>query len=183
MKKILPIVSLVIICALAITTIVLALVPKSYAVDFEKPDYIVAYVNGKSETFDTSNEYSEEIYNTILTKFNEAFKESAINSLLQGRAGEKCEVEYRETNTSPSTTSSTKVYLKFCYNAAEEEVIKADGSTYKFNSLIVEIPEADSLAEVKVGMMPSGKNYYNYYYISLANLSEVYTYLTELELA
>lgn len=183
MKKVLPIVSLVIICALAITTIVLALVPKSYAVEFDKPDYIVAYINGKSETFDTSNDYSKKIYDTILDKFNEGFSESAINSLLQGRMGEKSEVEYNSSNSTPSTSSSSKVYLRFCYNTSKEETVKEDGTKFAFTSLIVEIPEADSLAEVKVGMLASGKNYYNYYYTSLANLKEVHSYLTELELA
>ena len=182
MKKILPIISLVIICALAITTIVLALVPKSYATSYEKPDFIVAYVNGKNETFDKSNEYSEKIYNAILENLDESFVESAINSLLQGRMGEKSELEYNSNNSTPSTTSSSKVYVRLCYNTEKKVTVK-ENTEFAFTSIIFDVTSDDALSTVKIGLMASGKNYYNYYYSTLANFSDLYTYLTELELA
>lgn len=182
MKKVLPIVSLVIICALAITTIVLALVPKSYAVEYTKPDYIVAYVNGKNETFDTSNDYAKKIYDEILNKFDKSSVESAINSLLQGRLGTKSELEYNSNNTSITTSSSSRVYLRFVYNSNKEAKVSEE-KTFAYTSIVVEITNEDALKEVKLGLMAEGKNYYNYYYTTLANFSDLHEYLTGLELA
>lgn len=182
MKKILPIVSLVIICALAVATIVLALVPKSYALEFERPDYMVVYVNGKNETFDTSNDYAEEIYETVLKKLDESSVESAINALLQGRIGEGCELEYNSIQSTPSTTSSSKVYVKMCYTSEKEVTVKED-SKFAYTSIIFDITEEDALSTVKIGLMAEGKSYYQYYYTTLANFSDLHEYLTGLELA
>ncbi len=182
MKKILPIVSLVIIFALAITTVVLAIVPKSYAPSYVKPDYIVAYIKGSNETFDESSDYSKTIYNDILVKFDAAFEESSINSLLQGRLSTKSEIEYNSTNTTPTTGSSEKIYLKFCYNA-EKTITVSEDKTFVYTAMVAEVSSVDGLETIKIGLMGPSKSYYNYYFNTIANLSELNTYLTELELA
>ncbi len=180
-KNIGAIISLSVIGALIIATIIMALVPHNFMMNVARPDAIVVYNNGNATTYYYSNASEKAEFDEIYSRLVKGYKTSAINALFKGKLGKKSTIV--DKNSSVSLTSGVKIV--FDYNTTQ--ILKDGKSNYKGNieytQLVFEISDTDDLVNQKayvINTTSSGTTYLSYrqYYETPANFAELYDYIT-----
>lgn len=175
-KKITPIIALSIIGLLAIATIVMAFIPKSYApAIIEKPDMIsVSSMSG--QTFIDGVVGDQEVFDNIYTKFRESFTESSINSLFQGRIAINSSYDYTENIV--SNISNITPYITLDYNTAI--TIEVEETQFTFDRVVVQLEESTSLQEVKLYLFAPEENSTGYFIATIGNFTSLLAYIETL---
>lgn len=176
-KKIGAIISLVIIGALIIATIIMANINLNYGIDCVKPDSV--YVQTKNDTVKVSSEQKDKIVEMISGASNEKF----LTALFNGEADKK--VEIRSEKSTISTPSN--YYVRYHYTSKQDLIVNgkeykdADGKVETFEELVFVVNPAEGEAEFKVFVIPESdsSNSYNYYFVLDADFESLYEYLSE----
>lgn len=192
MKKTLSYVALGLIFVLAVVIIAFTFVEKNFNINLENPYSINIISNGTpSESYFSDSNVSEnkEIYNKLLSEYNNSFKQKVMSSLFQGILASNAKIE--RVNSSMSTIDSG-TYLHFVYNDAQ--TLKLNGKVYtyhysnststdtniQYKDVYVQVLDADSMSQINVYVTKEGNSNLTYKYVVYANQSALYDYITEL---
>lgn len=177
-KKIIPLVSLIVIALLVVATIVMACVPKSYApIECEPARIVVGSMDGR--VFDKSNDDDKKVFNAIYDNYVNAFKESSINALFNGRISMGAEVEYYETVTKISSLGTN--YVMFNFDKAQ--TVKVEDAEYSYTKMVIVLESTNVMKTVKAYLynddtFTSGTNYY---ISAIGNLQKLVDYVEDLK--
>ncbi len=182
MKKVLPIISLSIIGVLIITTIVMFFTPISHSFKIEKPEDIRLYDNSSFYDPDytvSDNVTNKEYYDEVRNKLTNAFKDTALEALFNGRLGKNAELVQR----SSTLNLSEGVYVVYSYGENTKTV--KDGDTrvsYKY--IAFELSDVDDYVTVRAYLIENdddidedGVITYSYYFNMIGNTSNLYNYV------
>jgi hypothetical protein len=178
-KKIIPIISLVLIALLAIATIVLAVVPKSYSPVIETPTWITVNYSGTNKALNATD--NKDSFNKIVDLIKGSFSETSLNSLFNGRINDKADVVYKESLSYTLSSSTNYVRLDF-YKDIDATV---DGKVYyngsnkaTYQSMIIEVSSSTGLNTVNIYLLDKDSKSLKYYYTTIANYDSLTSYLS-----
>ena len=177
-KKIGAIVSLVIIGALIVATIIMANININYSVPCATPNDIYVQMGSGTPERVTNADMKKKIVNYI----NDASQENSLTALFNGNIGNYAKVVSKKGTF--STTAST-FYVRFTYNdvqtlkEGDSKFVDSDGKTYSYDDLVFAISDTDGETEVMVYVIPddADSKRYSHYYTVDADFSDLYSYL------
>ena len=189
MKKVLSIVALCLIGILAGTIIVFSCVNKDYNLNLTNPDSISVYINKSykesSEAYSLdSDDAHKEIYNKILSLYNDSFKQKMMSAFFNGTLNEGVKItkEYRNL----SSLTSTGTWLVFDYNL-NPQTIKLNGKDYKddssyskeYDKALVEVKNSETMTTFTIYLAKRESDYSYYHYTVRAKQCDLYNYLND----
>ncbi len=117
---------------LAVVTILMAIIPKSYAIELpkENPNFINIYQTSTTPKATLFNDEDKELYDELWDAFNSSFKQSSLSALFQKELGNTVDYNYVGSNTKSlsSLTSDNNFVLGFVY--ADVQTLYKDGDPY-----------------------------------------------------
>ena len=190
MKKVLSIVALCLIGILAGTIIVFSCVNKDYNLNLTNPDSISVYINKSltenSEAYSLdSDDAHKEVYNKILSLFNESFKQKMMSAFFNGTLNEGVTITKEYKNLSSLTSTGT--WLVFDYNL-NPQTIKLNGKDYKddssyskeYDKAIVEVKDSETMTTFSIYLKAKSKKDSSYYHYTVrAKQGDLYDYLND----
>ena len=182
-KKITSIVMLCVAGILVLSLLLCYFVPKSYAPELNRPDFVKVYTS--SGTYMGDYNKNSEVYNKILSLYDESYQVSIMDSLLTGNLGYKGELVSPASSISNQKTKG-EIAIEFCYN--EVQTIKVNGqdadvATNKYIVATVVLNNSTELAQSKIYYLyynssdNSSKTYSYHYFDTLAHQSALYNYI------
>ena len=154
--------------ALAIAIILMAIIPKSYAVELPKadPSYIYIYEDSSTAKATIYKDSDEELYNKLMKSFDNSFSQSSLSALFQKELSNKIEYDYLGTNTKTlnAITEENQYVLGFTYADYQTltkngkdyvcEELKSNGSyengVVKFKTLWITVNNVEGVSEVNI---------------------------------
>lgn len=189
-KKILIIVSLAIVVALIATTIILAVVKKSYKPEFNLEPQTVVIVNQNNNTeFESSESHStKEKFKNIVKLFDDGFKQNVLGSIFSGNSSKQIEIEL--VSKLPSFDDG----YTFTFDYKADMVLRKGGKDFvygtntdkqiKFQQVIFNITDTNGYNQICLyAKEVVGSNTYYYEIETIANMSALYDYMSELTFA
>lgn len=182
-RRIVSIILLAVIALLSFTIILFAFVPKNFDVGLNAPALVEIHT-GKSGPAEVYQSTTDE-YKKIMELYNESFKTTLLDSMLQGKlfSGPTAKEGYMPESLITGT------YLVFTYS--EPQKIKINGKDYKANiisdteyiKVYVEVGNSSNLAEMNAyfAYKATGTNNYSYVRVcSFAKQAKLYEYVNNL---
>ena len=189
-KKILIIVSLALVVALITTTIVLAVVKKSYMPEFDLTPQTVRIVRQSDNAeFESSESHSsKEKFENVVKLFDDSFKQSVLGSIFGGNSSKRIDIEL------VSKLPSFDEGYTFTFDYKADMVLKKDGKDFvygtntdkqiKFRQVIFNITDTNGFNQICLYAKEIvGSNTYYYEIETIANVSALYDYMSELTFA
>lgn len=192
MKKILTIIALSLVGIIGAGVITLAFVKTNYGqLSTSNIEEIVVYYGTENNTFTEE----DEIYNTLLEKFDASNKETILSSLFQGAYSKDAKPAVEKLSWTFSTSTDT-MYLKFNFNSDNYPMIKVDGENYiddtlttddqtvEYKSVYITVENTSTLTTVTAYFVQAENNdtttSSNYRITYVAHQEALYDYITEL---
>lgn len=180
-KKVIAIVSLVIIGLLIGATIVLANVNVDYGINCAAPEIIRVLKPGAKDANSTSDQQFKEIKKLV----SNASKTSCLSAIFDGTLFD--EVSIVEDKTTEINKKSDCYYVQYVYSTNPQTLkegnknYKVDGSNYLYKELWFEISNVRGVNEFNVYVVPTDKlsTYSSMHYVVKADYSALYNYLVE----
>jgi len=190
MRKVIIIVSIILVVALA-TLVTLSLVIKkdySNSISLENPSVITIYKSGASLSLDTDPNGTLEEYNIILDMINDASISTYMNAFIKGTMLYENSIE-----TTPSSnltlTATDKIYIKYSYDALQS--LMFDGEVYentlteteaKYKEVVFEINNTNEMAVAYIYFSDSETTtfYKKYQLTTRMNTAALYEYIDEM---
>ena len=189
-KKILIIVSLALVVALITTTIVLAVVKKSYKPEFNLDPQTVRIVRQNDNTeFESSESHStKEKFENIVKLFDDGFKQNVLGSIFSGNSSKQIDIEL------VSKLPSFEDGYTFTFDYKADMVLRKDGKDFvygtntdkqiKLQQVIFNITDTNGYNQIYLyAKEVVGSNIYYYEIATIANTSALYAYMSELTFA
>ena len=134
---------------LAVVTIVMAIVPKSYAIEMPKtnPNYIYIYQGSTTPKVTLYEDTDKDLYDELLDAFNGSFSQSALSALFQKELGNTIEYNYIGSKTLSNITSSNDFVLGFVYS--DVQTLYKDGKPYANDALMSNANYTDGVVTFK----------------------------------
>ena len=200
MKKIIiTSVSICVVCVIAISTLILALVSVNTNKLIERPDeiYIMNKItkdngNGSPYKLESGDENESKKIDDLYSVFNSCFGQKALLALFRGELYDKMVTEhYNSYSSRPSVSrnesSTDKFTIVFKYYSNNTQTYKyGNGESYSYNYLFFEIDNSDIKKEVMFGVIDSVDPYTaysfssQYTYEAKINSSALYNYICSL---
>ena len=186
-KKIFSI-ALIVVCAIIVVGVTLgSFLPKSFNPGLNDPTYIVLHSSTNSSAEGLAFEKAKDKqYEEILSLYKQSFETTFFGALFQGKAFDG--VVEQEGYKSLNSLSGT--YLEFNYS--ESQVIRINGKTLEeagitpmvsdtnYRSVIIEVVNSESLAQINVYFKYNASGTSNYSYIrflTFAKQTSLYEYI------
>lgn len=173
-KRILPIIALVLIGAIAVATVVLALVPKNHMPNLDTPNRIS--ISSMDEQIFDAVEHRE-TFDKVMDAYKASFTESSLNALFQGRLGESAQVKYQEDSL--TYLSSLSKYLRFDYNV--DKTATVEDTTFNYRSAVIELVDNQGMYEVKIYLLEYGTTSTHYYISTIADTGNLVSVIADIE--
>lgn len=136
---------------LAVVTIVMAIVPKSYAIEMPKtnPNYIYIYQGSTTPKVTLYEDTDKDLYDELLDAFNGSFSQSALSALFQKELGNTIEYNYIGSKTLSNITNSNinDFVLGFVYS--DVQTLYKDGKPYVDDALMSNANYTDGVVTFK----------------------------------
>ena len=136
---------------LAVVTIVMAIVPKSYAIEMPKtnPNYIYIYQGSTTPKVTLYEDTDKDFYDELLDAFNGSFSQSALSALFQKELGNTIEYNYIGSKTLNNITNSdgNDFVLGFVYS--DVQTLYKDGKPYVDDALMSNANYTDGVVTFK----------------------------------
>ena len=136
---------------LAVVTIVMAIVPKSYAIEMPKtnPNYIYIYQGSTTPKATLYEDTDKDLYDELLDAFNGSFSQSALSALFQKELGNTIEYNYIGSKTLSNITNSNinDFVLGFVYS--DVQTLYKDGKPYVDDALMSNANYIDGVVTFK----------------------------------
>ena len=196
MKKIIiSAVSIALILAIGITTLVLALIPTGFNDSIEKP-YAIYVMNSKTSEFYNGalsfkeredDQEARDTISNIYSMFCHSFEQKTLNAIFNKELGEGLTTSYTSTSKTISKNSSSEEKITIVFQYKTSKKIKALNNTkeYSYNYLFFEISNIDERQDatfaVRSDLTLDNSSYqYNYSFSGKANFSNLYNYVSSL---
>lgn len=188
-KKVIAIVSLVIVGLLVCTTLVMANVKVNYGVNCASPEIIRVLKPNAKDADTVSEQAQKDIKNYIAN----ASKESSLTALFNGALFDHASVISHKTTPTTIQTKSDCYYIQYVYSTPQtlkegRGNYKENGKNYLYKELWFEISDAEGVEDFTVYIVPYldslGAENFNSkisakHYNVKANYSSLYEYLTK----
>lgn len=181
MKKVFTIVSLSIIGALILATIIMACIPVGSNPKFGDPYAITVYSNKyesgiSKKDYDKQGETSAE-YTNLLKKLKQAPSQKALVALFNGTISQNVKVNKLDATTTPSKSNNETTTAKFELKYGEEQTVKFDSATsVTYNSMLYEITQDAGRVQTTVYLLnTSGRAGYTLTYYG--NFDGLFNYI------
>lgn len=197
-KKIIAISVIALLLAVVVTTIVLALVPKTLANPIaDGYGTISIYVNGDDgRQLFKSNEEQKVVYEKIEKLHAESLKDNALSALFQGV--NKYEMNVVASTVSNAITTVAKAenakVIVFNYLGEDKQTLKINGSVYydttspltsktvQYDTVIMPLIDGADFEECTIYLADSTNSYKSMYQVRfLAHQADLYDYVANLE--
>lgn len=195
-KKIISIVIVSIIVAIALTTVVLAIVPKRLYNPIVDGYYTVTVYNNKDTKYQYMGNNSSEEQKTFNTKLRElvdkSVKDNLLSAIFQGTGSFEVKVESTNQGNVMNKVANVDNAVCLVYNYLDDEQTLKFGDevyinsqattadkTVKFTKIFMPITNNDSFEECIV-YLANSENTSNYQIKFLAHQADLYSYLTSL---
>ena len=180
MKKVITILSLSLIGALILATIIMACVPVCNNPNFATPDGITIY-SSKLPVKSRDYEKEDEAFQEIMARLKKAPKQQALSALFNGTISQDVDlVKLSSTEHYTSITNSDDAVVKFkiTYTSANKQTLKYEGKEFSYDSMLYIINQDAGRVQTTVYLLASGEANYalNYY----GNFDEVFNYVSSL---
>ena len=123
---------MIVLGVLAVVIILMAIIPKSYAIELpeNEPNYLQLYQNSSSPKATLYRDSDEELYNSVWDAFNDSFKQSSLSALFQEQLTNNVTYNYIGTNTKSlsSIASDNDYVLGLVYS--DLQTLYKDGDAY-----------------------------------------------------
>ncbi len=184
-KRIIPIIALVLVGIIAITTVVFAVCTKSYMPQFKSFDSISLMGknvnNGSGEYYSADIDQTQSVYNELNDLFNKSFNESALNSLFNGRLGFSAEVTKNQNIISNIAELDAYIIFEF-EDKTNLPTFNYNGSDIEYDRVLVQVEtlEQSKLNAVKLYLVQEEANSSSYYMETYANFYDLFSKYNEL---
>ena len=159
---------------LAIVTIIMAIVPKSYAVHLSDndPNYITIYEGSSTLATTLFADEHKEDYDKLLSAYEKSFKQSSLSALFQKELSNKIEYNYLgNRKTLSNIVTSNDYVLGFVYS--QEQTLYRNGDPYVCEELKYLSQYKDGVVKFKKVWITvnneNGVNTVNFYFQRLAS--------------
>lgn len=121
---------------LAVVIILMAIIPKSYAIELpeNQPNYLNIYQGSSTAKATLYKDVDEELYNAIWDAFNGSFKQSSLSALFQEQLTNDITYKYIGSNKSLSSITSENDYVLGLVYSNTQTLYK-DGKAYVCDEL------------------------------------------------
>ena len=203
-KKIVISVALGVVALLAITTLILALVPVNKNTVIAKPNDV--YITNKNlvddktgyrGTYDNIQDVTQKgsvMLNDFYKAFNQSFEQNALVAMFNGQSNSGIKANYVDVAGSSEKISKNydtteKFTVIFYYYEAQKIYVEEKDMSFEYNYLFFEVTNTDERQEIIFGV--SKDDYvdgsystlsYKYYFTAQANLKLVYQYINTIPL-
>lgn len=203
-KKIVISVALGVVALLAITTLILALVPVNKNTVIAKPNDV--YITNKNlvddktgyrGTYDNIQDVTQKgsvMLNDFYKAFNQSFEQNALVAMFNGQSNSGIRANYVDVAGSSEKISKNydtteKFTVIFYYYEAQKIYVEEKDMSFEYNYLFFEVTNTDERQEIIFGV--SKDDYvdgsystlsYKYYFTAQANLKPVYQYINTIPL-
>lgn len=203
-KKIVISVALGVVALLAITTLILALVPVNKNTVIAKPNDV--YITNKNlvddktgyrGTYDNIQDVTQKgsvMLNDFYKAFNQSFEQNALVAMFNGQSNSGIKANYVDVAGSSEKISKNydtteKFTVIFYYYEAQKIYVEEKDMSFEYNYLFFEVTNTDERQEIIFGV--SKDDYvdgsystlsYKYYFTAQANLKPVYQYINTIPL-
>lgn len=180
MKKVLTIVSLSIVGALLLATIILACIPVGSLPNFSNPTGVVIYsseLGGGVGKVDEDDKASN-----ITSKMQSAVKQRCLSAIFNGTL-KNMSIKTMESTSYVSRSNSDTTKALFEYKYAGKQTMTVNGVTFEYTSLLFEVKENDARDTMKIYVIndKTGDSVIYSHLISVdGNYSELFVYINEL---
>ena len=186
MKKLIIIISAVLVVAVATLFTLGLTTKKDYTLTINNPNQIVVYKDGATRGFDDDAEPS--VYETIMALYEESFKTTLFDAFRKGITSSKTELEYH--STSISLSAAGKTYLRFNYYDNQPLMIEGVqhvqwNTAQTYRSLAIELTGEEGIRAVNVFVLTQTENNYvfaNFKYTVYMDTAELYRFVTGLDM-
>lgn len=180
MKKVLTIVSLSIVGALLLATIILACIPVGSLPSFSNPTGVVVY---SSELGEIGKVDEDDKASNITSKMQSAVKQRCLSAIFNGTLKNMSIKTIEGTYFVPRSNSDT-TKAKFEYKYAGKQTMTVNGVTFEYSSLLFEVNENDARDTMKIYVIEGNKTGDSVAYSHLisvdGNYGELFVYINEL---
>lgn len=196
MKKIIiSAVSIALILAIGITTLVLALIPTGFNDTIEKP-YAIYIMNSQTSEYHNGvlsfkeredDQEARDVISNIYSLLCHSFEQKTLNAIFNKELNESLKTNYSSTskNISKNSSSEEKITIVFQYKNSKKIKAVNNSKEYSYNYLFFEISgknERDvATFAVRSDLTLDNSSYqYNYSFSGKANFSRLYEYASSL---
>lgn len=183
-KRIIPIIALALIAAIAITTVVFAICVVNFKPEFKEfSSFYVCDKNVESGTpqyYSNLEESQKQNVADINRLFNESFNESALNALFNNRLGYGATLVKNESVI--SNISNLDKYIVMIYDDKTNlPKVKYNDEEIVYDRVLVKIESLNStnLTTVSVYLVQEGATSSSYYFKTYGNFYNFYKYINE----
>ncbi len=136
---------------LAVVTIVMAIVPKSYAIEMPKtnPNYIYIYQGSTTPKVTLYEDTDKDFYDELLDAFNGSFSQSALSALFQKELGNTIEYNYIGSKTLSNITNSNSNDFVLGFVYSDVQTLYKDGKPYANDALMSNANYTDGVVTFK----------------------------------
>lgn len=186
-KKIIGIVSAVLVLIVSLCFICCAFINKDYNFKLNEPTSIRVYKNDKVSTDIRNIGDTQEQYAQIMDKFNDSFKISFLNALFQGKGFENPKFVDKDVNQSLSNinslTDENTYILYFYFDSAQKlmlngKEVETTWNIKTFTEVYIQVKNTTKLTEINAYIKYSS-NYARYKFTTYANQGKLFNYLSE----
>lgn len=181
MKKVLTIVSLSIVGALLLATIILACIPVGSLPNFSNPTGVVVYsseLGGGVGKVDEDDKASN-----ITSKMQSAVKQRCLSAIFNGTL-KNMSIKTMESTSYVSRSNSDTAKALFEYKYAGKQTMTINGVTFEYSSLLFEVKENDARDTMKIYVIEETSSSTSVKYSHIisvdGNYSELFVYISEL---
>ena len=179
MKKVLTIVSLSIVGALLLATIILACIPVGSLPKFADPIGVTIYSNELGvKKVDEDDKASN-----ITSKMQSAVKQRCLSAIFNGTL-KNMSIKTMESTIYVPRSNSETTKAKFEYKYAGKQTMAVNGVKFEYSSLLFEVNENDARDTMKIYVIKDDKTGDSVVYSHLisvdGNYSELFVYINEL---
>ena len=180
MKKVLTIVSLSIVGALLLATIILACIPVGSLPKFADPMGVVVY---SSELGEVGKVDEDDKASNITSKMQSAVKQRCLSAIFNGTL-KNMSIKTMESTIYVPRSNSETTKAKFEYKYAGKQTMAVNGVKFEYSSLLFEVNENDARDTMKIYVIKDDKTGDSVDYSHLisvdGNYSELFVYINEL---
>ena len=185
-KRIIPIVAILIIALIAITTVIFALVPVNYKPEYKevKSFYICdSNINSGAAEYFTENDNKEYVAQ-INKLYNEAFSEHALASLFNGRLGYNAELIKNEDVISNVSNISKYICLEYT-DKSNLPTATYNNEEFAYDRILIKIESLSNkyISSVNVYLLKEDATSSSYYYKTYGNFYNFFDYINNTILA
>ena len=186
-KRLIPIIAIVLIAIIALTTVIFALVPVNYKPEYKQvSSFYVCDSNvnsGIAQSFSKDDGYTEYV-DKINQLYSDSFSEHALESLFNGRLGYKAELVKNEDVISNTANLDKYICLEYL-DKTNLPTAKYNNEEFAYDRILIKIEALQNkyIGTINVYLLKPDATNSSYYYKTYGNFYNFFDYINNTVLA